>query len=174
MAAARCEVSNAEPWSPNSMKANLYRPSLGPLIELSGSLAVLGWYGPYDAHEANSIAKANLAKLEDGALRFAFDCVFIQLLFRCASDASYGNCPGQFKRESQAQWIRRINWTLVLEVRLRSDQDAPWRPYNYMILWAEGLMEGVARAGSLYPNLPTCEMLRQSSLQPKRRCHGSN
>src|SRR6478736_870892 len=70
MAADRCDVSKAEPWSPNSMKANLYRPSLGPLIELSGSAAVLAWYGPYDAHETNSIAKASLAMLEDRALRF--------------------------------------------------------------------------------------------------------
>jgi hypothetical protein len=82
------------------MKANLYRPSLGPLIELSGSLAVLGWNGPYDAHEANSSAKASLAKVEDGALRFAFDCVFIELLFKCATEASYENCSGEFKRES--------------------------------------------------------------------------
>ena len=82
------------------MKANLYRPSLGPLIELSGSLAVLGWYGPYDAHEANSITKASLAKVENRALRFAFDRVFIELLFKCATEASYENCSGEFKRES--------------------------------------------------------------------------
>jgi hypothetical protein len=31
---------------------------------------VLAWYGPYDAHETNSIAKASLAMLEDRALRF--------------------------------------------------------------------------------------------------------
>jgi hypothetical protein len=93
MAAARCEVSRAEPWSPNSMKANLYRPSLGPRIELSGSLAVLAWYGPYDAHEANSIVKASLAKVEDSALSFAFDCVFIEVFFGRAA-ASFENCSG--------------------------------------------------------------------------------
>jgi hypothetical protein len=63
-------------------------------------VAVLAWYGPYDAHEANSIAKASLAKVEDGALRFAFDRVFIELLFKCATEASYENCSGEFKRES--------------------------------------------------------------------------
>ena len=55
---------------------------------------MLGWYGPYDAHEANSIAKASLAKVEDGALRFAFDCVFIEVFFRGATEASYENCSG--------------------------------------------------------------------------------
>jgi hypothetical protein len=66
---------------------------------LSGSLAVLAWYGPYDAHEANSIAKASLAKVEDGALGFAFDCVFIEVFFRRATEASYEKCSGEFKRE---------------------------------------------------------------------------
>ena len=52
------------------MKANLYRPSAGPRTELLGLAAVLAWYGPYDAHETNSIAKARVAMLEDRALRF--------------------------------------------------------------------------------------------------------
>jgi hypothetical protein len=34
-------------------------------------------------HEANSIAKASLAKVEAGALRFAFDCVFIGVFLEC-------------------------------------------------------------------------------------------
>jgi hypothetical protein len=37
---------------------------------LLGLAAVLAWYGPYDAHETNSIAKASPAMLEDRALRF--------------------------------------------------------------------------------------------------------
>ena len=39
-------------------------------MDLVGSAAVLAWYGPYDAHETNSIVKASLAMLEDRALRF--------------------------------------------------------------------------------------------------------
>jgi hypothetical protein len=56
------------------MKANLYRPSVGPRIELSGSAAVLAWYGPYDAHETNSIAKTSRTK------------VFIEAFFTCATE----------------------------------------------------------------------------------------
>ena len=57
-------------------------------------MAVLAWYGPYDAHEANSIAKANLTKVEDGALNFAFECVFIEVFFRSTTGASYEDCSG--------------------------------------------------------------------------------
>ena len=50
-------------------------------MELDGSAAVLAWYGPYDAHEANNIPKTSLTKVEDVALRFVLDCVFIEVLF---------------------------------------------------------------------------------------------
>ena len=33
-------------------------------MELDGSVAVLAWYGPYDAHDPSSTANTSIVKLE--------------------------------------------------------------------------------------------------------------
>ena len=40
----------------------LQRPSLGPRTELSGSLDLFAWYGPYAAQDVNRIATAIVTK----------------------------------------------------------------------------------------------------------------
>ena len=35
-------------------------------MELFGFAAVLAWYGPYDAHDPNSIANVSVTKIEQG------------------------------------------------------------------------------------------------------------
>ena len=86
---------------------------MGPLTDLDGSAAVLAWYGPYDAHDPNSMAIASVTKIEQGVPRFAFECVFIGVCLRTATEA-----PHEHSVEIQLRivgvGIWETNWTLVL------------------------------------------------------------
>jgi uncharacterized protein (DUF2236 family) len=78
---------------------------------LSGLSAVLAWYGPYDAHETNSIVKASLAMLEDRAPRFR-----IRVCARIFCKRPVGFFMKAVRERKRKYWLRGLeaNWTLVL------------------------------------------------------------
>ncbi len=78
-AAPRCESTRAEPSSRNSIKAIFYRPSVGPLTELSGFLGSVSVIRSLRRHDASRIADANAPSPFRAIRRFnrLVYCIFV-------------------------------------------------------------------------------------------------